>query len=71
MRGMNGTSKGRVADPKAGRGKSGSFRYIHLYLSHAGRIHLLFLFGKSEQENLTPVHVNAFGQVIARIREGT
>src|SRR5713226_141869 len=46
VRGLHGARKGRVADTKSGRGKSGSFRYIYLYLTHAGRIHLIFLFAK-------------------------
>ena len=69
VRGLHGARKGRIADPKSPRGKSGSFRYVYLYLQHAGRIHLLFLFAKSEQSNLSPSQMKAFGQVIARIKE--
>jgi hypothetical protein len=69
IRGLRGARKGRVADPKSPRGKSGSFRYIYLYLPLAGRIHLLFLFGKNEQSDLSPAQTKAFGQVIARIKE--
>lgn len=69
VRGLHGARKGRVADPKSARGKSGSFRYIYLYLPHAGRIHLLFIFGKKEQSDLTAEQVKAFGKIIARIRE--
>ena len=29
-------------------------RYLYLYLEHAGRIHLLYLFSKGEQANLSP-----------------
>ena len=35
-------------------GKSGSYRYLYLYLEHASRIHLLYLFSKGEQANLSP-----------------
>lgn len=69
IRGLHGARKGRVADPKSARGKSGSFRYIYLYLSHVGRIHLLFLFAKNEQSDLTPAQAKAFGKVIAMIKE--
>ncbi|MDQ3816584.1 MAG: type II toxin-antitoxin system RelE/ParE family toxin [Acidobacteriota bacterium] len=69
VRGMRGARKGRVADPKSPRGKSGSYRYIYLYLPHAGRIHLLFLFGKNEQSDLSPAQTKTFGQIIARIKE--
>ena len=51
------------------RGKSGSLRYIYLYLQHAGRIHLLFLFAKNEQSNLSPAQIKSFGRVVARIKE--
>ncbi|HEY0544781.1 MAG TPA: hypothetical protein VGC91_05220 [Pyrinomonadaceae bacterium] len=69
VRGLHGARKGRVADPKLARGKSGSFRYIYLFLPHAGRIHLLFLFAKNEQSDLTPAQAKAFGKVIAMIKE--
>ena len=36
----HGVRKARVADPTSTRGKSGSYRYLYLYLEHAGRIHL-------------------------------
>jgi hypothetical protein len=71
VRGLGGARKGRVADPKSPKGKSGSFRYIYLYLPHAGRIHLLFLFAKNEQDNLSPAQARAFGQMVARIKEAS
>jgi hypothetical protein len=61
-------AKGRVADAKAGRGKSGSFRFIYLYLTHAERIHLIFLFAKNEQSNLSPAQTKALGQIIDTIK---
>jgi len=42
-----------VGDPASSRGKSGSYRYLYLYLEHAGRIHLLYLFSKGEQSDLS------------------
>jgi hypothetical protein len=69
VKGLQGARKGRVADPKSPRGKSGSFRYLYLYLPHAGRIHLLFLFAKKEQSDLTPAQVKAFGGIIAQIKK--
>jgi hypothetical protein len=69
VRGLQGARKGRAADPMSSRGKSGGFRYIYLYLQHAGRIYLLFLFGKNEQANLSPAQVKALGKVIAKIKE--
>src|SRR2546423_1461396 len=68
VRGLHGARKGRIADPKSGRGKSGSFRYVYLYLSHAERIHLIFLFAKSEQSNLSSAQMKALGEIIAAIK---
>lgn len=48
VKGTHGVRKARVADPGSSRGKSGSYRYLYLYLEHAGRIHLLYLFSKGE-----------------------
>jgi len=68
VRGLHGARKGRVADTKSGRGKSGSFRYIYLYLTHAERIHLIFLFAKNEQSDLSPAQTEALGKIIASIK---
>ena len=54
VKGTHGVRKARVADPTSSRGKSGSYRYLYLYLEHAGRIHLLYLFSKGEQADLSP-----------------
>lgn len=62
---MNGARKGLIADPETPRGKSGSFRYLYLYLEHQGRIHLLYLFDKKEQANLTAAQT----KVIAALAE--
>jgi hypothetical protein len=34
VKGTGGARKGRVADPGSDKGKSGSLRYIYLYLEH-------------------------------------
>src|SRR5215813_3648446 len=54
VKGTHGVRKARVADPASSRGKSGGYRYLYLYLEHAGRIHLLYLFSKGEQTDLSP-----------------
>lgn len=51
--GLRGARKGRVGDKRGGKGKSGSYRYIYLYLSHINRVYLLFVFEKNEQDNLS------------------
>jgi mRNA-degrading endonuclease RelE of RelBE toxin-antitoxin system len=69
VRGTHGVRKARVADSASGRGKSGSYRYLYLYLEHAGKIHLLYLFSKDEQADLSPVQkrmIGALSQAIKR-----
>ena len=68
VRGTHGVRKARVADPRSSRGKSGSYRYLYLYLEHAGRIHLLYLFSKGEQADLSPDQVRIIGAPSQQIR---
>lgn len=69
IKGTGGARKGRVADPKDSRGKSGSFRYIYLYLEHRGRIFLLLLFSKNEQANLSPEQIKQIAAAVEKIKE--
>jgi hypothetical protein len=54
VEGTGGVRKARIADPNDNRGKSGSYRYIYLYLELQGRIHLIFFYSKNEQSDLSP-----------------
>lgn len=69
IKGTGGARKGRVADPRDSRGKSGSFRYIYLYLEHRGRIFLLLFFSKNEQANLSPEQVRQVAVAVEKIKE--
>jgi RelE toxin of RelE / RelB toxin-antitoxin system len=69
IKGTGGARKGRVADPKDSRGKSGSFRYIYLYLEHRGRIFLLLLFSKNEHANLSADQVKQVATMVEKIKE--
>jgi len=69
IKGTGGARKGRVADPCDSRGKSGSFRYLYLYLEHRGRIFLLLLFSKNEQANLSPEQVKQVAAMVERIKK--
>ncbi|MCI0662980.1 MAG: type II toxin-antitoxin system RelE/ParE family toxin, partial [Acidobacteria bacterium] len=53
VKGLGGARKARVADPNKKGGKSGGFRYLYLYLELRGRIHLLYLYSKREQSDLS------------------
>lgn len=68
VKGTHGVRKARVADPGSLRGKSGSYRYLYLYLEHAGRIHLLYLFSKGEQSDLSPDQTRIIGTLSQQIR---
>jgi mRNA-degrading endonuclease RelE of RelBE toxin-antitoxin system len=71
VKGTHGVRKARVADPASTRGKSGSYRYLYLYLEHAGRIHLLYLFSKGDQADLSPQQkqiIEALSQEIRKER---
>ncbi len=69
VKGTHGVRKARVADPASSRGKSGSYRYLYLYLEHAGRIHLLYLFSKGEQADLSPQQKQIIGALSQEIRK--
>jgi mRNA-degrading endonuclease RelE of RelBE toxin-antitoxin system len=69
VKGTHGVRKARVADPGSTRGKSGSYRYLYLYLAHAGRIHLLYLFSKGEQSELSPEQKRIIAALSQEIRK--
>ena len=68
VKATHGVRKARVADPDSSRGKSGSYRYLYLYLEHAGRIHLVYLFSKGEQADLSPHQTRIIGGLSQQIR---
>lgn len=69
VKGTRGVRKARVADPASSHGKSGSYRYLYLFLEHAGRIHLLYLFSKGEQADLSPQQKQIIGALSQEIRK--
>jgi mRNA-degrading endonuclease RelE of RelBE toxin-antitoxin system len=69
VKGTHGVRKARAADPGSGRGKSGSYRYLYLYLEHAGRIHLLYLFSKGDQADLSTQQKQVIGALSQEIRK--
>ena len=68
VKGTHGVRKARVADPGSSRGKSGSYRYLYLYLERASRIHLLYLFSKGVQADLSPDQTRIIGELSQQIR---
>jgi len=69
VKGTHGVRKARVTDNTLSRGKSGGYRYLYLYLEHAGRIHLLYLFSKSQQADLSPQQTQIIGALSQEIRK--
>jgi hypothetical protein len=69
VKGTHGVRKARVADPASKRGKSGGYRYLYLYLEHAGRIHLLYLFSKGEQADLSAQQKQIIGALSQEIKK--
>jgi hypothetical protein len=69
VKGTNGARKGRIADPTTTKGKSGGFRYIYLYLEHRGRIHLLFLFGKKDQADLSAEQTEVIAKLVETLKK--
>ena len=68
VRGTGGARKARVANPKDNRGKSGSYRYLYLYLEDRGRIYLLFLYGKNEQSDLSADQKKVVAKLVEKIK---
>jgi hypothetical protein len=69
VKGTGGARKGRVADPASAQGKSGSFRYLYLYLEHRGQVYLLFLFAKNEQSNLNAEQLRLIARWVEQIKK--
>jgi len=69
IKGSGGARKARVADPKSNRGKSGSYRYIYLYLERHGIIYLTFFYGKKEQVNLSPEQTKRIASIVRLLKE--
>lgn len=57
MQGTGGCRKLRYAGIK-GKGKSGGMRVIHLFVTAAHTVHLLDIYAKGEQGNLTKAERN-------------
>lgn len=68
VEGTGGARKAWVADPAGERGKSGSYRYLYLYLPNAARLHLLYLYGKGEQANLSPARKKLVRELVGLIK---
>jgi hypothetical protein len=69
VKGLGGIRKARLANPSRGKGTRGGCRYMHLYLEHRDHIHLLFLFDKDEQEDLSEKERKALRSMVTELRK--
>ncbi len=64
IQGTNGARKARISNRKDRRGKSGSFRYIYLYIEKAGTIYLLVFYAKNEKDNLSAAEKKQVAELV-------
>ena len=68
MAGCGGARKGRVGDKSAGKGKSGGFRYIYVYIVIAGTIYLIHFYAKNEKTNLSKAERNELAKLVKELK---
>ena|SRR5215203_3708136 len=69
IQGAGGARKARIGDRKSGRGKSGSFRYIYVYLEKPGVVYLILFYGKNERDDLEPDQKKQVAEFIKAAKE--
>lgn len=68
MEGCGGARKGRVGDKRSGKGKSGGYRYVYVYIEIAGTIYLLHFYGKNEKANLSNAERNEVAKLVKELK---
>jgi hypothetical protein len=68
--GLGGIRKARAANPATGKGKRGGLRFLFLYLEHKSHIHLLYIYGKGEQLDLSNEEKAALRLLVNQIKQG-
>lgn len=69
IQGAGGARKARSGDRRSGRGKSGRFRYIYVYLEKPAIIYLLLFYGKNEQDDLEAAQKRQVAEFIKLVKE--
>ena len=67
--GTGGARKGRIADKQSGQGKRGGYRYLYFYIERRETIYLLFIYGKTEQYDLTSDQKKVIAKFVKAIEE--
>jgi hypothetical protein len=68
VRGLGGIRKERTPHLARGKGKRGGFRYLYLYLARRAHIHLLHIFDKDEQEDLSSAERSILRKAVGEIK---
>ena len=66
--GCAGLRKVRVADESRGKGKRGGARVVYLDVPEVECIHLVTIYGKDAQDDLTPDQKRFFAQLARQVR---
>lgn len=68
MPGCGGIRKVRVRDSSRGKGKRSGARIIYLYVPTTKKFYLLDIYGKDEQEDLSPEQRSALAGLAAELK---
>ena len=68
MPGCGGLRKVRTAHPKRGQGKRGGARVIYLYVPEAKWFFMLDIYGKDEQDDLSPAQKKTLAQLVDELK---
>lgn len=67
--GTGGLRKLRIGDVQRGKGKRGGSRVIYLHILEAKRFYMIDVYGKDEQDDLSPEDKKDFKQLVAAIKK--
>jgi len=68
IRGTGGLCKLRLPDRRRGQGKRGGARMLYLHLPDRAHIHLLLVYGKDQQADLTTAQKKQLRVLVERIK---
>jgi hypothetical protein len=71
MPGCGGLRKLRIANPGRGKGKRGGARVIYLHIKAADEIHLITIYGKDQQDDLTAEDKKLFRHLVRILKQRT
>ncbi len=68
VRGLGGIRKARAGHAARQKGRRGGLRYLYLYLLRKDHVHLLYVYGKHEQDDLTPAERATLRRIVEEIK---